>query len=381
MPNLPSIYYACSLPVRAGGELVNFQHVASLRKQGLRAFVLLNPASHVGVPSQPYSVPMVHWGEQLTFSTDDWLVVPEVMPPESFNHLAQLPCRIVIHNQNPFYTLRGFVDMATMSDYSLAGGLCCSRFTRDTPKRWGSTSDWQVVRPMPPLPALIAVWCHELQPVFVDVGANTGFYSLLALAAGAVHTHGFEPVEEIAAVFMSNAAVSEVGSRLTLHPTALGREEGEATLYFPRADHGLVETSASLNAEFRQEHAGQCQVRVATLDSVMPEYLSGQVPLLIKIDVESHEPEVLRGATSIMKNARPALVCELLPGYNEGSFTTLCREYGYTYFSLESGMPVEAALNAVSETGRDHLFLPDERKIFWLAPLAQEMVDEGYAGA
>ena len=144
----PSIYYACSLPIRAGGELVNFQHVASLRKQGWRAFVLLDPASRVAVPSQPYSVPMVHWGEHVAFSPDDWLVVPEVLPPESFEQLAKLPCRVVIHNQNPFYTFRGFVDIATLNAYRLAGGLCCSQFTRDTLLRWGSTTDWQVVRPM-----------------------------------------------------------------------------------------------------------------------------------------------------------------------------------------------------------------------------------------
>jgi glycosyltransferase involved in cell wall biosynthesis len=148
MSTKPSIYYACTLPVRAGGELVNFQHVASLRKQGLRAFVLLDPASKVAVPSQPYSVPMVHWGEQVTFSPDDWLVVPEVMPPESFAYLATLPCHVAIHNQNPFYTFRGFVDVASMNAYPLAGGLCCSRFTRDTLLRWGSTTDWQVVHPM-----------------------------------------------------------------------------------------------------------------------------------------------------------------------------------------------------------------------------------------
>lgn len=144
----PCIYYACTLPVRAGGELVNFQHVASLRKQGLRAFVLLDPASRVALPSQPYSVPMVHWGEQVVFSPDDWLVVPEVMPPQSFAYLATLPCRVAIHNQNPFYTFRGFVDVASMNAYPLAGGLCCSRFTRDTLLRWGSSTDWQVVRPM-----------------------------------------------------------------------------------------------------------------------------------------------------------------------------------------------------------------------------------------
>jgi len=38
---------ACTLPLRAGGELVNFQHVASLRKQGWRAFAWLDGASRL----------------------------------------------------------------------------------------------------------------------------------------------------------------------------------------------------------------------------------------------------------------------------------------------------------------------------------------------
>lgn len=143
----PSIYYVGALPLRAGGELVNFQHVAALRLLGWRAFLLLDPGSRVGVPSQPYGVPMVHWGESLVFSSQDWLVLPEVMPPIMFEQLAALRCKVAIHNQNPFYTFRGFANIASMNAYALAGGLCCSDFTRDTLQRWGSTTDWQVVHP------------------------------------------------------------------------------------------------------------------------------------------------------------------------------------------------------------------------------------------
>ena len=147
MPARPAIYYLGALPLRAGGELVNFQHVAALRHLGWRAFLLLDPGSRVGVPSQPYGVPMVHWGESLVFSSQDWLVLPEVMPPIMFEQLAALRCKVAIHNQNPFYTFRGFADIASMNAYALAGGLCCSDFTRGTLQRWGSTTDWQVVHP------------------------------------------------------------------------------------------------------------------------------------------------------------------------------------------------------------------------------------------
>lgn len=144
---LPSIYYACSLPVRAGGEVVNYQHVAALRQLGYRAFVLLDPNSRVGIPTNPYSVPMVHWGGNLRFTQEDWLVVPEVFPPKSFAEFAKLQCQVVIHNQNPFYTFRGFQSIMELNAYPLAGGLCCSDYTRKTLAEWGSKTDWQVVRP------------------------------------------------------------------------------------------------------------------------------------------------------------------------------------------------------------------------------------------
>lgn len=126
---------------------MNWQHVLGLRKLGYRAFALLDPNSRVAIPQKPYSVPMVHWGDHVSLTEDDWLVVPEVFPPSSFSALSRLPCRIVIHNQNPFYTFRGFPTLSVMNEFPLSGGLCCSNFTRDTLLAWGSKIDWQVVRP------------------------------------------------------------------------------------------------------------------------------------------------------------------------------------------------------------------------------------------
>lgn len=156
--SLPSIYYACTLPFSAGGEVVNFQHVAALRQLGYRAFALLDPSSRVGIPQRPYSVPMVHWGERLRFTEDDWLIVPEVFPPQSFEQLSHLPCKIIIHNQNPFYTFRGFSSMVEMNRFPLSGGICCSNYARETLLAWGSEVDWQVVRPR-----ILDVFSHAYQ--------------------------------------------------------------------------------------------------------------------------------------------------------------------------------------------------------------------------
>ena len=143
----PSIYYACTLPVRAGGELVNFQHVDSLRRQGWRAFAWLQEGATLEWPSQPFPVPMVQGGPHQQWSSHDVLVLPEVTPASGWHGMHEQGCQLVMHNQNPFYTFRGLPTLQALNGFPLAGALCCSVFTRKTLQAWGSTTDWQVVQP------------------------------------------------------------------------------------------------------------------------------------------------------------------------------------------------------------------------------------------
>lgn len=144
----PAIYYACTLPVRAGGELVNFQHVASLRRQGWRAFAWLQEGAKLEWPSQTFPVPIVQGGPHHRWLAHDVLVLPEVCPASDWQSLREQGCQLVMHNQNPFYTFRGLPTLDALNAFPLAGALCCSAFTRDTLQAWSSTTDWQVVQPM-----------------------------------------------------------------------------------------------------------------------------------------------------------------------------------------------------------------------------------------
>lgn len=215
-----------------------------------------------------------------------------------------------------------------------------------------------------PLPALIAAWCAALNPVFIDVGANTGFYSLLALTSGASQAQAFEPVLEIAQVLAANMRVSEWDHALTCHVLALGESNALASLYLPLATHGLVETSASLNSSFRTQHEGVRRVSVQQLDTVLPIMADG--PVLMKIDVESLEPAVLNGAAGLLQRSRPAVICEILPDADVGFFNSFCKTHRYEHFALDSGWPVAAPELTLSLAQRDHVFLPIEDAGRWL---------------
>lgn len=143
----PALYYLCTWPAKAGGEVVNWQHVDSLVRQGWRAAVLLDQASQPLPDRSAGGVPVFRWDAHWRFKADDVLVLPEIGSPDAWRTMAALPCRRVIHNQNPFYTFNGFDDMAALDAYGFVGALCCSGFTRDQLKAWGSRMPWQVVRP------------------------------------------------------------------------------------------------------------------------------------------------------------------------------------------------------------------------------------------
>lgn len=220
-----------------------------------------------------------------------------------------------------------------------------------------------------PMPAMISAWCEAFAPIFVDVGANTGFYSLLALASGAKFVHAFEPVDEIADILAANLSVSEMAPRARIHRCAVGELCGEGTLYFPLNGHGLVETSASLSKEFRSEHSAQSSVAVVTLDAVLSKDDFKSSPVILKIDVQSRESEVLRGAGGVLSAVKPVIFAEILPGNDPAGFVDLCKEHGYIHYRLSGDGLLESEYFVASFEQRDHLFLPAEAESQWVHKL------------
>jgi FkbM family methyltransferase len=231
-----------------------------------------------------------------------------------------------------------------------------------------------------PLPDLVARWCSALRPLMMDVGANTGFYSLLAAACGARHVHAFEPVTEIVEVLKANVSTSELSDRITLHQVALGAQAGEGLLFMPTNEHGLVETSASLNPKFHRQHSGNRPVPVRRVDDLMPSMTKGMspglsqgggVPVLMKIDVKTAESEVLTGAIQVLRHWRPALVCEVLLGTDARFWHGLAESFNYVHFALHQQEPWLKAEQQVvpHDRARNHVFLPKENLALWMACL------------
>ena len=215
-----------------------------------------------------------------------------------------------------------------------------------------------------PMPVVLLRLIGRAPCAFIDIGANTGFYTLIAAKAGAVALHAFEPVPFIAKILIANIQhnFSDVHKGIQVYNYALSNQKGETCLYLPLQNHGLIETSASLNPQFRHEHSDVFKVNVTTLDDHLElEPIARELSLVIKIDVESFEPQVLEGAAKTICKRRPAILLEILPGADLDFYQKWIVKYNYKHYQLLPPNNIIAAKNIeTSLSCRDHLFLPEE---------------------
>lgn len=123
--------------------------------------------------------------------------------------------------------------------------------------------------------------------IFVDIGANIGYYSLMAASFGASRVIAIEPNPDALARLEFNIEANRLQHLISVEATALGTADGEATLYVP-VDGDMGGGKVSDNAI----EGRRVNVRVQPLLSVLQKTGVSKVDAL-KIDVEGMEDHVL----------------------------------------------------------------------------------------
>ena len=135
--------------------------------------------------------------------------------------------------------------------------------------------------------------------VFVDVGANIGAYTLIASEAQATRVISLEPNPTAYRKLRRNIALN---GRQNVQAFNLGASSAPGVLKM--TNNGAAVTNRIVDSDL----AGPAtiEVEVNTLDALCARL--GVSPTLIKIDVEGHELEVLRGAATILDEALACIV-------------------------------------------------------------------------
>ncbi len=163
--------------------------------------------------------------------------------------------------------------------------------------------------------------------LFVDIGANQGGWSLTVAGHGA-RVFSFEPVALTCGRLRANVAVNpaEIRERIRVFPCGVGEEVGR------------VSFTAELDAgNHRLREPADAGAGVTTVDLEQADHvLRGEIPVLLKIDVEGEELGVLKGARQVL--SAPSLVAVVMETFRPQDFAepklieaeALLREQGFT---------------------------------------------------
>jgi FkbM family methyltransferase len=190
--------------------------------------------------------------------------------------------------------------------------------------------------------------------VVYDVGANIGFFSLLAasLVGPTGRVEAFEPMPSSAEAIRANATLNGLDT-IRVHQVAVADRSGLQTLLLHSED------SESHLADRGRHRAitGELAVDVIALDEHIE---NGLVPIpdVIKIDVEGSEIAVIRGLERTLHLRDVTIVCELHETNHEVAH--LLTDLGYAFHNLDGTAPVEDAgpVHLLAHRARHQSMLP-----------------------
>ena len=171
--------------------------------------------------------------------------------------------------------------------------------------------------------------------VFFDVGANVGFFTLLAarLVGPSGTVVAFEPQPENLEALRGNVSLNGF-SNVIVDPRAVSGSSGSGVLDWRNPPTARL-------VDGGEAHSGRSfSVRTTSIDDYVADN-PGHVPRMVKIDVEGHELDVIRGMKRTLLEHGPTILCELHRTNRE--LASALRELGYRTRVLEEDVSVEQA--------------------------------------
>lgn len=136
----------------------------------------------------------------------------------------------------------------------------------------------------------------EKSDVFVDVGANIGYYTCMACSLGK-QVVAFEPQQHNLSCLLDNVFINKWKNLVEIYPIGLGEKADILNLY------GASGPSASLLSGWAgYSNKFKKQIPINSLDNILSDRFNDK-KLIIKIDVEGAEYNVLKGAIITLKRA------------------------------------------------------------------------------
>ena len=173
-----------------------------------------------------------------------------------------------------------------------------------------------------------------MSDVIFDLGANTGIYSLIAKSEKPTSTvYAFEPVERVYTILSKNSSINKFD--INCYRKAVSNKDGIGEFYDDDEEH---QTSVIINLDRSDEkHLHRVEVETIKLDSFIEDNNIQKIDL-IKMDVETHESEVIDGFSSHLVHYKPSMIVEVIRDFTASHLQDKLSNVGYNYFYINESI-------------------------------------------
>lgn len=173
--------------------------------------------------------------------------------------------------------------------------------------------------------------CKQSNVIF-DIGANTGVYSLLAKTINPnASVYAFEPVERVFQKLIKNAQLNNYD--IICSQKAVSNQDGKAIIYDTDGSH-TYSVTVNKDIKWSDKPTKPVEIEIITLKTFIEKNHIHQIDLM-KIDVETHEPEVLEGFANYLKLYTPTLLIEILNEEIAKGVEKYLIGLNYLYFNID----------------------------------------------
>ena len=183
-----------------------------------------------------------------------------------------------------------------------------------------------------------------MKTFFYDVGANHGHYSWLALSLGKnTEVMAFEPDPKNLELLRLTVAHSNL-VKVQVKDTALSNEAGVTRFCQDplTSATGMIENG---DTPWIEKYLGRKAISIKVRRSMLDSFCTPEAkPSLIKIDVEGHEIEVLKGGIECLQDHKPVLIIESFPP-KQAEVIHCLSQFGYEIRDAERNRQVSDQTN------------------------------------
>jgi len=212
---------------------------------------------------------------------------------------------------------------------------------------------------------------------FFDIGANIGYYSLLAAMENSkIEIVSFEPATGPLFYFKKNIELNNY-SNIKLEAVALSHKSGEIDFYeiknkkYTYLEHNLAgEGNAGSITTGRNFVINK--VPTITLDDYVKTNHIKYIDL-IKIDTEGTENLILENSKFVLEEMKPIVICETLFQTIESELEIIMNIYGYEFYNhTERGLKKVTSIKRELDNGVRNCFFVHPSKYY----LITEFIDK-----